>query len=113
LRGVFESFAAIRGGEQMLVGHDPAVPLAQLDLNNLASAECIALLTSGQTADRTEAEWQAHFTSLGRPLRRVAVRHFTRPDIAFAVTLLKPADVRDVGGPPCRRRVLPSARARS
>jgi hypothetical protein len=75
-----------------------------VDLNDLGLAECIGLLTSAEASARIEADWQAHFAALGRPIRRVGHRHFIRPGVAFDLTLVKPADARNVGGPPCMRR---------
>jgi hypothetical protein len=101
---VFDSYVATRGWQGNLLAHEPYyVPVEQLTLVHLQSAACVALLASPATAERTEAEFRAHFDALGRPLRRITARHLHRRGLAFDVVLLKPADAVEHRGPPCMR----------
>jgi hypothetical protein len=47
---------------------------------------------------------QEHFSALGEPLRRVTIRHLKSRNLAFDLTLLKPAGAPQRRGPPCVRQ---------
>ena len=104
LAWVFDSYVSTRGWQANLLGHASAVSLEKLTLEDLRTAVCIGILASPQTSAQREADLQAHFTGLGKPLRRVTVRHLKATSLAFDLTLLKPADQPDRRGPPCGRR---------
>jgi hypothetical protein len=101
---IFDSYVSTRGWMGNLFGHASAVPLQKLTRDDLATAVCVALLTSPQTSGHLEAAMQEHFAELGAPLRRVTIRHLKSRDLAFDLTLLKPADAPERRGPPCVRR---------
>ena len=103
LGSIFHGFIATRSWQYHLLAHDPAVPIQSLTLDQLDRTVCVGLLASPQTSGQLEAAFQAHFAALGRPLQRVTTRHFKGPNLAFDLTLLKPADASPQVEPPCAR----------
>lgn len=101
---VFDTFVSTRGLQTNLLPRQAGVPLHDLTLEHLDRAVCIGLLTWPDASAQTEAAFLDHFASLGRPLRRVTMRHFRRPDLAFDLILVQPADAPARRGPPCLRQ---------
>jgi hypothetical protein len=108
LEFVFDSYVSTRGWQANLLGEDRHPPLEELTLLDLERARCVALLTSPKTSEETEVRFLEHFAALGRPLRRVTARHLSERDLSFDIVILKPDDVPDRRGPPCRRGERPS-----
>jgi hypothetical protein len=100
---VFDSYVSTRGWLSNLFGHASAVPLQTLTRDDLHAAVCIALLTSPQTSEQLESSMREHFAALGEPLRRITIRHLKSRNLAFDLTLLKPADAPERRSPPCVR----------
>ena len=61
-------------------------------------ASAVAAVTAALALQR---EMEAHFASLDRPLRAVAVRQFEDDGFSFALAVLKPVATRDDGLAPC------------
>jgi hypothetical protein len=93
LAAVFNSFVATRTWLTNLLGRtSPGPPIHQLTATVFERGPCIGLLSSTQTQPKLQHEMMAHFERLGRPLQEVAVRRFERPNLSFALTVLKEPD---------------------
>ena len=93
LAAVFNSFVATRTWLTNLLGRtSPGAPIHQLTATVFERGPCIGLLSSTQTQPKLQHEMMAHFERLGRPLQEVAVRRFERPNLSFALTVLKEPD---------------------
>jgi hypothetical protein len=92
LRAVFDSFVATRAWFTNLLGRvAPSPPIGRLTLDDLDRGVCIGVLSSTEAQDSTAKAIEARYAALGRPLRVVAARRFERPDLSFALTVLKPS----------------------
>lgn len=104
LRSVFDSFLATRAWFTNLLGRkSPSPPIEQLTLADLDRGACIGVLSSIDRQAELQREMEAHFASLDRPLRPVAVRRFGDPNLSFALSVLKPVASADGGSAPCAK----------
>jgi hypothetical protein len=102
LRSVFDSFLSTRAWFTNLLGRkSPSPPIEQLTLADLDRGACIGVLSSVASQARLQGEMQAHFASLDRPLRAVAVTQFENNGLSFALSVLKPVASPDNGTAPC------------
>jgi hypothetical protein len=102
---IFDSLVSTRGSWQgNRLTQERTVPVQQLTLEDLQTARCVGVLSPPQASRQLELDLKSHFEWLGMPLRRLTVRHLTRPALAFDLTLLIPADAPVRPGPPCLRR---------
>jgi hypothetical protein len=102
LANVFDSFVATRAWFTNLLGRtSPSPPIDQLRLVDLERAACVGVLSSIARQAELQHAMEAHFASLDRPLRAVAVRHFEDGGFSFALAVLKPIASPDDGPAPC------------
>ena len=107
---VFDSFLSTRAWFTNLLGRkSPSPAIDQLRLVDLDRGACIGVLSSVERQAQLQREMEAHFASLDRPLRAVAVRRFEDDGLSFALAVLKPVASPDDGVAPCvPRGVSPS-----
>ena len=90
---IFDSFVATRAWlVNLLARRSPGLPIDQLTLAHLARGECIGVLSTLGSQAQLRRTMESHYAGLGRPLHQVAARRFERPEISFALTILKPSN---------------------